>query len=724
MALTYSLTRTRSLLQGWTAGLAAFLILIALHFSGALPRLEHAAQDQLRVRLAKDYVSPIEIVVLDDVSLRDAEAQFGVKYPWPREVYGQAVAFLKRAGAKAVVFDFLFTSGAKEGGDDDLSFASAMLAQGSVVLGMQFTDEDQPAGRAAFLSQGPLYQVALPGLDLPQAKGVDAPKGPLWGAAAGVGDVSFLADMDGMARQARLALSLGERTYPSLALSGATLALRSAPKIISGPRLQLGELSVPIDSQGRLTILMRKPKGPKASTRLLDLAISELKLREGQLPLIQPEHFKDKVVVIGSTAPGLMDLRPTPLDPRLPGVELQAMVVDNLLSGQALRVWGLRPGMWLLLLALCLLIARTSFSFRGVGILVPAGLASLGALTLAVWAYGHLVLLPLAAPILAALLALSHSAVEHFVSERAQRRKVQDVFGKFLSPTVLSSLRSSGGKMEMGGETRELTVFFSDLAGFTSFSEKLSPHALVEILNEYLEEMAEVVVGRFDGYVDKYIGDAIMAFWNAPTAQKDHALRACQAAWHCQRRLGEIQGRLAELGLDAGDEGLVMRVGINTGPAVVGLMGSQRKLNYTVMGDTVNTASRLEGANKPYGSRVMLSDSTRAAAGEGVLVRTLDLLRVKGKAEPTPVFELIGLGPDTSGQAYGARLYDGVYVKDWESAMKLYSQGEFPGAKAAFLGLAGREPKDSVARLYVERCEHFIQEPPEHWDGVYVMKTK
>jgi adenylate cyclase len=241
----------------------------------------------------------------------------------------------------------------------------------------------------------------------------------------------------------------------------------------------------------------------------------------------------------------------------------------------------------------------------------------------------------------------------------------------------------------------------------------------VVILNEYLEEMAEVVVGECDAYVDKYIGDAIMAFWNAPIEQPDHALRACRAAWRCQIRLGEIQAHLASLGLDAGDEGLVMRVGVNTGPAVVGLMGSSRKLNYTVMGDTVNTASRLEGANKPYGSRIMIAESTRLAAGPAVKTRVLDLLKVKGKAEPTKVYELIGY------EGLGAPLYDEAYVAQYHhEAFGHYQKGNFGEAQRVFTACLQKRPKDTVSQLYLHRCEEFIKHPPESWDGVYVMKTK
>jgi adenylate cyclase len=230
--------------------------------------------------------------------------------------------------------------------------------------------------------------------------------------------------------------------------------------------------------------------------------------------------------------------------------------------------------------------------------------------------------------------------------------------------------------------------------------------------------MGEVIVGRHDGTVDKYIGDAIMAFWNAPTDQPDHAWRAAQAAWGCQVRLAQIQASLAAKGLDAGAEGLVMRIGLNTGPAVAGLMGSQRKLNYTVMGDTVNTASRLEGANKPYGSRILVSQATKDAAGPRVLTRPLDYIKVKGKAEATAVFQIIGLAGEP-----GA-LYPASYVDAWSAALQAYKEGRFAQALAQFQACGQQQPKDGAVALFVDRCQHYLAEPPQGWDGVYTMKTK
>ena len=699
MQMSNTLFKAGSERRGWYAGLLAFLLLFMLNVTGGLRPLEDRAQDALRRRLAKPLDPSIEMVYLDDVSLHQAEG-YGFTFPWPRELYGKAVDTLRQAGAKVIVFDFLFTSHSGNR-DDDIAFAKAMQRHGNVVIGMQFTAAEQKEAAGAFLAQEPLYQLKGGDPDARAAHGVDFPKPPLWGAAAAVGDTYFEQDPDGLGRRATLQVKFGDRSYPSLAMAAALAA---------GYK---GEVPV------RQQILFRQPVPADRISNLFDLAASADALAAGEKPLIDLAKFKDKAVFIGSSAPALADLRSTPIQKNRPGVELNAQIFDNLITGQSLEKDSAWRALWPIWLLLCLIVAGFSFRLRGLAVLLPLLATSAGGVALATWFYdAKSILIPVATPVIAALLAFAASATENFLLERSERKRVTSVFGQFLSPSVLSSLRITGTTLEMGGETRELTVFFSDLQGFTSFSEKLTPHALVQILNEYLSEMTELLVGSFDATVDKYIGDAIMCFWNAPTDQPDHALRACQAAWACQVQLGKIQDKLKDMGLDAGEEGLVMRIGLNTGPAIAGLMGSRRKLNYTVMGDTVNTASRLEGANKPYGSRILISAATKDAAGPTVLTRPLDYIKVKGKAEATPVFEIIGI------KGEGKPLYSVDYVNTWTVALGDYKRGDFKEALKGFQACEQAQPGDEAAELFDERCQHYLHEPPKDWDGVYTMKTK
>jgi adenylate cyclase len=300
-----------------------------------------------------------------------------------------------------------------------------------------------------------------------------------------------------------------------------------------------------------------------------------------------------------------------------------------------------------------------------------------------------------------------------FRRESREKRRIRDTFSRYMSPEIVAALTRNPDLVKLGGEDREMTVFFSDVAGFTTLSETMRPQELVAVLNEYLSEMSDVIF-RHRGVVDKYIGDAIMAFWNAPLDQPDHASLACFAALDQIEAIKDLQRRFAERGLPRFD----FRIGINTGHMVVGNMGSHSLFDYTVTGDAVNLAARLEGANKPFRSRVMISEFTYEKAKNDVEVRPLDLLRVKGKTVPIQVYELAarkGALDPTRGKAFG--LYrDGI---------AFYRERKFDRAIGVFKGALALLPDDGPSALYIERCEAFrASPPPPDWDGVFVMTTK
>jgi adenylate cyclase len=278
---------------------------------------------------------------------------------------------------------------------------------------------------------------------------------------------------------------------------------------------------------------------------------------------------------------------------------------------------------------------------------------------------------------------------------------------------VIEQLVRHPSELRLGGRRETLTIFFSDLAGFTTFSERMEPEELVRTLNRYLGDMTAIILAR-QGTLDKYIGDAIMAFWGAPVPLPDHARLACLAALGNQARLGEIGPELAP----AGGSPLVARIGLNTGPAVVGNLGSETTFDYTVMGDTVNLASRLEGLNKEYGTRIMASDATRQAAGPGLLWRELDLVRVKGKETAVRIHELLCLEDTASPvERETAALQD--------EALALYRAGGFAAAATAWRRVLAARPGDGPARVMIARCEAYQRQPPHaDWRGEHVMQHK
>jgi adenylate cyclase len=315
-------------------------------------------------------------------------------------------------------------------------------------------------------------------------------------------------------------------------------------------------------------------------------------------------------------------------------------------------------------------------------------------------------------PLLAIGLTYSAISVQHYVVEEGEKRKIRDAFGLYLSPHLARLVSERPEMLALGGEKRELTVLFSDIRGFTTMSEQLEPEALVELLNEYFGKMTDVIFSQ-DGTLDKYIGDAIMAVWGAPVPQSDHALRACRAAVGMVSALGALVADWRQRGLPELDIG----IGINTGPMVVGNMGSARRLSYTVIGDNVNLGSRLEGLNKMYGSHIIASEATVQAARGALVARELDLVRVKGKRLPVRIYEILGMADERERWA--------PLLENSDAGLVAYREQRWDEAMLAFAAVLGNYPEDGPAQLYMERCRDMVAAPPESdWDGVTIMETK
>jgi len=304
--------------------------------------------------------------------------------------------------------------------------------------------------------------------------------------------------------------------------------------------------------------------------------------------------------------------------------------------------------------------------------------------------------------------------VTNYVRQRARAQTTKDMFSRFVAADVVQYMLDNPEFVKPGGEKVELTIFFSDVAGFTSISEALTPEELVVLLNEYLGAMTDLLF-EYGGTLDKFIGDAVMAFWNFPRKQEDHAVRGCLCALAMQRKITELQIGWAERGLPR----VSARAGLNTANVVVGYMGSSKaQMNFTCMGDGVNLASRLEGANKEYGTDMMVSDATYQRVKHAVTGRFLDFLAVKGKKEPVKVFELVSeVGNEPPGWNELSEMYD--------RAIKLHLDRQWDEAIATFEQLLTRWPDDGPSKTYIARCnEYKLNPPPEGWDGRYILTHK
>lgn len=426
------------------------------------------------------------------------------------------------------------------------------------------------------------------------------------------------------------------------------------------------------------------------------------------------EFFKGRSVLVGATAVGLYDLRNTPVEANYPGPELHLTMLANLLDQDFLTTWNAEARMmpWILLGLGALLTFSWAYVDSLVSFAILIGTLGTGiGLDLYLFLSRKLMVHSFLVYFLIAFCFFGIQLYRYFTEEK-KKRELKSTFAKYVSPAVVDELLKDAENLKLGGRKEHMTVFFSDVRGFTTISEKLAPEELSRVLNLYLTPMTELVF-KNNGTLDKYIGDAIMAFFGAPIRHPNHAKDACRCALENLEKLKELQQQFAAQNLPHIDIG----IGINTGEMSVGNMGSNIVQNYTVMGDSVNLAARLEGINKEYGTRIIISQFTHEEVKDSFTAREVDRVRVKGKLEPVRIFELICEGEPTDKTAEALRIFRQGY--------ELYHQKKFEDAQNNFKKSLEVSQVDPVSELYIERCQDYLDSaPPENWDGVFVMKTK
>jgi adenylate cyclase len=535
----------------------------------------------------------IAIVVVDEESIKELG-----RWPWPRSVHARLVKQLAAAGAKAIVFDVLFIEPDKDRPAADKELGAAIRASGRTVLG-------------AF------YQKITPeGVPLDLALPIAAIRG-----AAPVGFVNVYTEMDGINRSVPLLLRDENAQLPSLALAGLAQFMGKTPEQI------MAEQRVPLDEFNEMMVNY-------AGGFQTFAYYSFTRVLRGEAA---PETFKDKIVLVGGTATALFDFKATPFAPMFPGVEIHANTMANILQKNYLRQW---PG-WLTLalmagFALFSGMVTVRFSPLNGGLMALALFAAFLGASFLLFIGNNLA--PAFVPPAASLLFSYAGVVFHrFMTEEREKRWIKKTFSHYLSAHVMASILEDPGRLRLGGQRETLTVLFSDIRGFTTISEALNPEEVVELLNEYLGKMVEIVF-KYDGTLDKFIGDAVMAFWGAPVPQKDHPRRAVLCAIDMIEELKKLQDKWRAEGKKIIDIG----IGVNTGEMVVGNMGSKEKMEYTIIGDNVNLGSRLEGLNKEYKTHIIISDATYQAVSDIVDAKPLGAVKVKGKEKSVEIYEVIG----------------------------------------------------------------------------------
>ncbi len=697
----WSLEGRARLLVGLGLGLLVGGLLAVARGTRALQALEGPFLD-LRTRWAAGARPPDPRIVLAQVQEDDVRAVrsgMGTRWPWPLTTNQAIVGLLGAAGARALLVD-VFHADAGAGPDD------LVLAEGVPPLAYRALEEEADlaggyaqALRALPASVGVVILTPAPQYDVParraaggpliEDQGLEAPPDaptfaaieyPVSAVAAGFHRLGFAnadVDADGVLRRAVLVMRAGGRVVPSAPLALARL-LTDGPVELGAGELRLGGRRRPLDPDGSFLPDFRSKQVhayPRvAPARLLDWALTHG--QTGEVPAAAREALEGRIVIFGVNLLASDDVLPTAIDRSFDGPEWLAVVLDNLLNGGGrLRASaGLNLAM---LLGVAGLTGLLGLSFRRRALPHLSAAAVAGAVVVAGFQlFRSTVALDLVTPVLAVGLTWGLVTALKLMTEGRYNRWLEGTFSRYLAPSVIDALKQDPRLLDLGGSTREITVLFSDVAGFTGLSEALTPAQVVELLNRYLTTHCEAVFAE-GGVVDKFIGDAVMAFYGDPIPQEDHALRACRTALAVQAALPALEPVWRGMGLRE----FKVRIGLNSGRAVVGNMGSTQRFDYTAMGDTVNLASRLEGANKAFGTRILLGPETRALAGEAVLARPLTRLTVVGRAEPAPVYELVALragAPETLVRHVEAfeRAQEAARRADWAAARDALEEAE------------------------------------------------
>ncbi|HTP12043.1 MAG TPA: adenylate/guanylate cyclase domain-containing protein [Bacteroidota bacterium] len=706
-------------LQIFVLALVGALFTLILSEGGLLDGVELKTLDVrfLEASHPEEADTNIVLIAIDQNSL-EAFADRNVQWPWSRDFYALLVDYLHTAGASAVSFDILldrhdFDRRESDGAVTDSAFANSMRASGNVLLVTQLARREKGDKPGAAILDRHLTRGDFSAISVPLYDRANAPIPEFQDAAKILAVTNFESDPDGISRRVPLVYQFNQRYIPYYGLAN-YLIDKNIP--LSG--LEGVVKTIPVTNDGHFLIYWYGRGGTEGVFKYYPIASliqSAIDYREGKTPPLAPSLFRGKNVFVGGTAPGLLDIRPTPFTSieAYPGMEIHATMLSNLLNRHFLR----ETPSWLaasLVVVLAFLSALIFFRVKKLSASITAFIIILLVyigLTFLLF-YGEKIWIPIMGPSVALVSTFAFAAFFSYSTEGRQRRELRRAFNRYLSPTVVSQIVESSGALELGGNTVEGTVYFSDIKDFTNIAEAMQPKELVTYLNEYFSLASDLILKR-DAMLDKYIGDAIMAIFGAPVPKPDHAKLACLTALEIQRSLGAYYKKKS-----AQTPEFITRIGLNSGKMIVGNIGSTKRLDYTAIGDTVNLASRLEGVNKFFGTRIMISENVYQRAKDAIEARELDLIRVKGKNVPIRIYELLG--------EYGTlNENEKEFHALFHEALEQYRKQQFEPAGRQFENLLSVKPGDGPCTTYAERCKLLaIQKLPEHWDGVFTLTTK
>ncbi len=560
------------------------------------------------------------------------------RWPWPRSVWGRVVDRLTEDGASVIVFDVFFSE--PENVESDGLFQRAIMRSGRVILPVVFDFSESGYKESGFTDKKldfltpSAYPVRLHTDELfePIRSRMVLPTLARFSSfARNLGCINMIPDIDGTLRWEILAIEYQNDFYAPIGLQAARVFLRVKDQDVAldhRGKVVLGDTAIPTDRHGRMLINYRGPNGTFPHYSVSDII-------DGLTP---KGTFRDKIVLIGATAIGIFDLRVTPFTPNMAGIEKHASVVDNILRRDFIKHTEAAVVPLILFFAIVLGVSLPRLGAKAGAALFLALLLGYAAAVYYLFAAKG-IWFNFVYPASAILLGYMTQTGYRFFTEERRAREIRRMFSSYVAKRIVDELIRDPSKAKLGGERREITVLFSDIRGFTSFSEKHQPEEVVSLLNEYLSAMTDIVF-EHEGTLDKFIGDAIMALWGAPVGQSDHAERAARCALTMIKRLEQLQRKWQAEGKHPIDIG----IGINTGEMVVGNMGAEgKKMDYTVIGDNVNLAARLEGLTRQYNNHIIISENTYQKVKDIVKVNELGSATVKGKETPVVIYDLVGL---------------------------------------------------------------------------------
>ncbi len=629
-------------------------IVTLLIFTGFLDTWESKVSDSFYA--PSTTLDDIVIVSIDDKSLQELG-----RWPWPRDRFARVIENLNQSAVIGIDISFF------EPAEGDSELADS-LKTSNVVLAMEYTSfsyiNDELYGESLLK---PTSTLGTQGVDFE------------------TGFVNLYTDSDGVTRSFIPHISgIEDHDHFSMLVVGEYLG------------------STPNLGNSRMLIKFFAPPEGYNYISFSDIYNNKT----------DPSYFKDKIVLIGATASDLHDDAVVPISNQaMPGVEINANLVQSILTRDFLHYQDDVSAVGIIFL-FSVLAGILLYRFRIHIATILLAILAIVYIFFSIYTFDSGIIMNVLYPLLSITLVYIILVVIYYLTEEKSRKWITSVFGKYVSPVVIENLIKNPDKINLGGEKRNITLFFSDIRGFTSISERLEPEELVHLLNEYLTEMTSIIT-KDQGLVDKYMGDGIMAFWGAPLDQIDHAKMACSSSLEMMDKLRELQKKWKKEDIPSFDIG----IGLNSGDAIVGNMGSNSRFDYTAMGDNVNIASRMEGLNKMYGTNIIISENTYKIVKDKFESRKLDVVKVKGKKKPILIFELLSHKDKTSKkQRDFIRLYEAglehYFKKKWKESIKSFQ---------ASIKLID----DDASHAFIKRCQEFLNNPPpKDWDGIWEMETK